>query len=186
LNHHATPNCLQIELRGGGKQCDCGPIRIEEAQVANDQRVLARVSGEEAREYIRGVNAHVAKHTGKYRWPICGCLACFVLGAVLFGVMMGVFFEENRLRCKGKLCERGEDPLVDGCCIFWCCGDDIDGGKYHHELPARPYNTSKLLASENIHSIYFTLDTFQLLSDWLKELASENIYNAKAGILNSS
>ena len=54
------PNCLQIELRGGGKQCDCGPIRIEEEQVANDQRVLARVSGEEAREYIRGVNAHVA------------------------------------------------------------------------------------------------------------------------------
>jgi hypothetical protein len=44
----------------------------------------------------------------------------------------------------------------------------------------------KELASENIHSIYFTLDTFQLLSDWLKELASENIYNAKAGILNSS
>ena len=136
------PNCLQIELRGGGKQCDCGPIRIEEHTVANDQRVLARVSGDEAREYIRGVNAHVAKHTGKYRWPICGCLACFVLGAVLFGVMMGVFFEENRLRCKGKLCERGEDPLVDGCCIFWCCGEAIDGGKYHHELPARPYNTS--------------------------------------------
>ena len=59
------PNCLQIELRGGGKQCDCGPIRIEEETVANDQRVLARVSGEEAREYIRGVNAHVAKHSIK-------------------------------------------------------------------------------------------------------------------------
>ena len=145
------PNCLQIELRGGGKQCDCGPIRIEEEMVANDQRVLARVSGEEAREYIRGVNAHVAKHTGKYRWPICGCVACFILGAVLFGVMMGVFFEENRLRCKGKLCERGEDPLVDGCCIFWCCGDDIDGGKYHHELPARPYNTSWDVWSSEIH-----------------------------------
>ena len=116
------PNCLQIELRGGGKQCDCGPIRIEEEMVANDQRILARVSGDEAREYIRGVNAHVAKHTGKYRWPICGCVACFILGAVLFGVMMGVFHEEKRLRCKGPLCERGEDPLVDGCCIFWCCG----------------------------------------------------------------
>ena len=136
------PNCLQIELRGGGKQCDCGPIRIEEEQVANDQRVLARVSGDEAREYIRGVNAHIAAGTDKYRWPICGCVACFFLGAVLFGVMMGVFFEENRLRCKGKLCERGEDPLVDGCCIFWCCGEAIDGGKHHHELPARPYNTS--------------------------------------------
>ena len=139
------PNCLQIELRGGGKQCDCGPIRIEEEQVANDQRVLARVSGEEAREYIRGVNAHVAKHTGKYRWPICGCLACFVLGAVLFGVMMGVFHEEKRLRCKGPLCERGEDPLVDGCCVFWCCGEKNgrnNGRWQNHELPARPYNTS--------------------------------------------
>ena len=136
------PNCLQIELRGGGKQCDCGPIRIEEGTVANDQRILARVSGEEAREYIRGVNAHVAKHTGKYRWPICGCVACFFLGAALFGVMMGVFFEENRLRCKGPLCERGEDPLVDGCCVFWCCGEDMEGRSFHHELPARPYNTS--------------------------------------------
>ena len=119
--------------------------------MANDQRILARVSGEEAREYIRGVNAHVAKHTGKYRWPICGCVASFVLGAVLFGVMMGVFFEENRLRCNSRLCERGEDPLVDGCCVFWCCGEGIDGGKHHHELPARPYNTSWDVWSSEIH-----------------------------------
>ena len=140
------PNCLQIELRGGGKQCDCGPIRIEEEMVANDQRVLARVSGEEAREYIRGVNAHVAKGTGKYRWPICGCFACFVLGAALFGVMMGVFHEEGRLRCPSRLCSRGEDPLLlpggKPCCVFWCCGEDMEGRSFHHELPARPYNTS--------------------------------------------
>ena len=44
----------------------------------------------------------------------------------------------------------------------------------------------KELAPKNILCIFVTLDTFQLLSDWLKELASENIYNAKAGILNSS
>ncbi|CAH0366346.1 unnamed protein product [Pelagomonas calceolata] len=140
------PNCLQIELRGGGKQCDCGPLRVEEYTVANDQRVLARVSGEEAREYIRGVNAHVAKGTGKYRWPICGCFACFLLGAALFGVMMGVFHEEKRLRCEARLCSRGEDPLLlphgKPCCVFWCCGEGMDGGKHHHELPARPYNTS--------------------------------------------
>ena len=114
--------------------------------MANDQRVLARVSGEEAREYIRGVNAHVAKHTGKYRWPICGCFACFLLGAVLFGVMMGVFHEEGRLRCEARLCSPGEDPLLlphgKPCCVFWCCGEGIDGGKHPHELPARPYNTS--------------------------------------------
>ena len=119
--------------------------------MANDQRVLARVSGEEAREYIRGVNAHLAKHTGKYRWPICGCVASFVLGAVLFGVMMGVFFEENRLRCNSRLCERGEDPLVDGCCVFWCCGEDMEGRSFHHELPARPYNTSWDVWSSEIH-----------------------------------
>ena len=33
----------------------------------------------------------------------------------------------------------------------------------------------KELASENILSIKFTLDTFQLLSGWLKELAPLNI-----------
>ena len=135
------PECLQIVLSG-----KWGALRIEEDTVANDQRVLARVSGEEAREYIRGVNAHVAKHTGKYRWPVCGCFACFLLGAALFGIMMGVFHEEKRLRCPSRLCSRGEDPLLlphgKPCCVFWCCGEGIDGGKHHHELPARPYNTS--------------------------------------------
>ena len=125
----ATPKpCLQIESAAAGSSATAVHLvdRVRSPWPSRPAHV-ARVSGEEAREYIRGVNAHVAKHTGKYRWPICGCVASFVLGAVLFGVMMGVFFEENRLRCKGPLCERGEDPLVDGCCVFWCCGDDMNG-----------------------------------------------------------
>jgi len=72
-----------------------------------------------------------------------GCYACVVLGAALFGAMMGVFHEEKRLRCTGRVCdvERGEDPLVDGCCVFWCCGGEMEG-KDRRELPARPYDTS--------------------------------------------
>ena len=37
-----------------------------------------------------------------------GCLACFLLGAALFGTLMGVFFEEPRLRCQERLCELGD------------------------------------------------------------------------------
>jgi len=122
---------------------------IEEHIVATDQRILARVSGEEARTYIRGVNAHIAKSTRCYRWSMRGCVASFFLGAVLFGVMMGVFHEEKRLRCKGRLCKRGEDPLVDGCCVYWCCGRDMpqkecEGeGACYPELPARPWNNTR-------------------------------------------
>ena len=123
------PNCLQIELRGGGKQCDCGPLRVEEWTVANDQRVLARVSGAEAREYIRGVNAHHAEGTKQIRMQMRGCFACMLLGVVLYGVGLGVWVEEKRLRCQGRICGRGEDPLGDGCCNFWCCGEEMKGKK---------------------------------------------------------
>ena len=76
--------------------------------MANDQRVLAHVSCEEARTYIRGVNAHHEKGTRRYRLLMRGCLACFLLGAALFGTLMGVFFEEPRLRCQERLCELGD------------------------------------------------------------------------------
>ena len=133
-------NCLNVELRSVGSSC--GPFRIEEDTVANDQRILARVSGEEARTYIRGVNARIAKSTRCYRWSMRGCYACVFLGAALFGVMMELFYEKKRLRCTSRLCDvdRGEDPLVDGCCIFWCCGGEMEEKK--RELPARPYDTS--------------------------------------------
>ena len=35
-------NCIEIELRAVG--CRCGPFRIEEDTVANDQRILAGVA----------------------------------------------------------------------------------------------------------------------------------------------
>ena len=84
------PECLQIVLSGG---C-CFPLRIDEDTVANDQRVLAHVSCEEARTYIRGVNAHHEKGTRRYRMQMRGCFACFLLGAALFGTLMGVFHEK--------------------------------------------------------------------------------------------
>ena len=145
-------NCLQLEV-GPRDECQCPPncpvhcprqlsarpLSIDIVTVARDPRVQAHVSYEEAVIYVRGVNARLANHRSCWYKPF---LACFVIGAAVFGGMMGAFHELPRIRCKGRVCERGEDPLVDGCCIFWCCGDDIDGGKYHHELPARPYNTS--------------------------------------------
>ena len=100
------PECLQIVLSG------CCLLRIEEETVANDQRVLAQVSCEEARTYIRGVNAHHANGTKKFRMQMHACLACFLLGAALFGTLMGVFCEEPRIRCEGRLCEPGEDRAV--------------------------------------------------------------------------
>ena len=64
------PECLQIVLSAG---C-CGiPLLIEEDSVANDQRVLAHVSCEEARTYIRGVNAHHANGTKKFRMQMRAC-----------------------------------------------------------------------------------------------------------------
>ena len=102
---------------------------------------LARVSSEEARTYIRGVNARIAKSTRCYRWAARGCIACFFLGAALFGVMMDLFYERERIRCQGRVCARGEDPLVDGCCIFWCCGTEMEES-VGRELRARPSGTS--------------------------------------------
>ena len=113
------PECLQIVLSG------CCLLRIEEETVANDQRVLAHVSCEEARTYIRGVNAHHAEGTKKIRMQMRGCFACMLLGVVLYGVGLGVWVEEKRLRCEGRPCGLGEDPLVDKCCIFWCCGNEM-------------------------------------------------------------
>ena len=138
-----TTNCLQLEV-GPRDECQCPPnwirpLSIVPGAVARDPRVQAHVSYDEAVIYVRGVNARIANHRSCWYKPF---LACFVIGAGVFGGMQGAFYEEPRIRCKGRVCERGEDPLVDGCCIFWCCGDDIDGGKYHHELPARPSNTS--------------------------------------------
>ena len=163
------PTCLQIVLSG-----EWGALRIEEDTVANDQRVLAHVSCEEARTYIRGVNAHHEKETRRYRMQMRGCLACFLLGAAIYGTLMGVFFEEPRLRCTkgGRLCARGEDPLADGCCNFWCCGEEMKGKKkkgctpkkklkagekrkknadlsgYCTELPARPDDRWDVWANE--------------------------------------
>ena len=74
------PECLQIVLSG------CCLLRIEEETVANDQRVLAHVSCDEARTYIRGVNAHHAEGTKKIRMQMRGCFACMLLGVVLYAL----------------------------------------------------------------------------------------------------
>ena len=164
------PGPGRLELYLGLFCCGFIPVRIDEDAVANDERILANVSCEEARTYIRGVNAHHEKGTRRYRMQMRGCLACFLLGAALFGTLMGVFQEEKRLRCQGRICSRGEDPLVDGCCNFWCCGEETKGKKkggceprkkvtgkrkknddlsrYCTELPARPDDRWDVWANE--------------------------------------
>ena len=106
LERRPGPGRLELEL--GSFCCGFGSLRIDEEAVANDKRILAHVSWGEARTYIRGVNAHHEKGTRRYRMLMRGCLACFLLGAALFGTLMGVFHEIPRLRCKERLCELGD------------------------------------------------------------------------------
>ena len=58
---------VRLELKLGFFRCGFGSLRIDEDAVANDERILAHVSREEARTYIRGVNAHHEKGTRRYR-----------------------------------------------------------------------------------------------------------------------
>ena len=125
-----VPNCLQLEV-GPRDECQCPPnwirpLSIVPGAVARDPRVQAHVSYDEAVTYVRGVNARIANHRSCWYKPF---LACFVIGAGVFGGMQGAFYEEPRIRCKGRVCERGEDPLVDGCCMFWCCGQEMKADK---------------------------------------------------------
>ena len=125
-----TTNCLQLEV-GPRDECLCPPnwirpLSIVPGAVARDPRVQAHVSYDEAVTYVQGVNARIANHRSCWYKPF---LACFVIGAAVFGGMMGAFHEEPRIRCKGRVCERGEDPLVAGCCMFWCCGQEMKADK---------------------------------------------------------
>ena len=125
-----VPNCLQLEV-GPRDECQCPPnwirpLSIVPGAVARDPRVQAHVSYDEAVSYVCGVNARIANYRSCWYKPF---LACFVIGAAVFGGMMGAFHEEPRIRCKGRVCERGEDPLVAGCCMFWCCGQEMKADK---------------------------------------------------------
>ena len=50
-------------------------------------------------------------------------LACWIVGIIVFSVMMGVFHQEHVLVCDAKngACDPGQDPIVDDCCVWWCC-----------------------------------------------------------------
>ena len=75
-----------------------------------------------------------------------GFITC-VTWALISGafIMNAVLYEEPRLRCDARdgVC-RGGDPLVDNCCVFWCCGKEMAGRNRRvaadRELPARPYD----------------------------------------------
>ena len=126
-----------------------GPVSsIDENKIANDPRVLrAGVSQEEARIYIREVNAHLAKSISpKKDYVLVGLVTCvtWAIISVAF-IMNAVLYKEPRLRCDARdgVC-RGGDPLVDNCCVFWCCGKEMAGRNRRvaadRELPARPYD----------------------------------------------
>ena len=139
------PNCLEIMSTSS---CN-GPVSsIDENKIANDPRVLrAGVSQEEARIYIREVNAHLAKSISpKKEYVFVGLITCvtWAIISVAF-IMNAVLYKEPRLRCDARdgVC-RGRDPLVDNCCVFWCCGKEMAGRNRRvaadRELPARPYD----------------------------------------------
>ena len=139
------PNCLEIMSTSS---C-AGPVSsIDENKISNDPRVLrAGVSQEEARIYIREVNAHLAKSISpKKEYVLVGFITC-VTWTLISGafIMNAVLYKEPRLRCDARdgVC-RGGDPLVDNCCVFWCCGKEMAGRNRRvaadRELPARPYD----------------------------------------------
>ena len=142
------PNCLEITSTSTCNGFGNPVSSIDEDTIANDQRVLrAGVSQEEARIYIREVNAHLAKSIRpKDIYIISGFMTC-VTWALISGafIMNAVLYEEPRLRCDARdgVC-RGGDPLVDNCCVFWCCGKEMAGRNRRvaadRELPARPYD----------------------------------------------
>ena len=133
-----SPNCLLVSL-------EHGLANINEDTIANDQRVLcAGVSQEEARTYVRGVNDQVAKGARccsiRLYWRQQAVLGgCTFLWIWLVIITQVGFYEPERLRCDARdgVC-RGGDPLVDNCCVFWCCGNEMAGKR--RELPARPYD----------------------------------------------
>ena len=75
------------------------------------------------------------------------CFITCVTWALISGAIItnAVLYEERRLRCDARdgVC-RGGDPLVDNCCVFWCCGKEMAGRNRRvaadRELPARPYD----------------------------------------------
>ena len=92
------------------------PLSIVPGAVARDPRVPGPVPPRRGPVIYVRVNARIANHRRCWYKPF---LACFVIGAAVFGGMMGAFHEEPRIRCKGRVYgERGEDPLVAGCCMF--------------------------------------------------------------------
>ena len=136
------PNCLEITSTS---TCGWNISSIDENKIANDTRILrAGVSQEEARIYIREVNAHLAKSISPKALYVFACFSTWALisGAIITNALL---YEERRLRCDARdgVC-RGGDPLVDNCCVFWCCGKEMAGRNRRvaadRELPARPYD----------------------------------------------
>ena len=74
-------------------------------------------------------------------------------GIVVLSTTMALFHKDPRMACTAKNgeCGPGQDPLVDDCCVFWCCGvGQADGTRLQRsstrsknverrELPDRPY-----------------------------------------------
>ena len=59
--------------------------------------------------------------------PCAGFALCGLFGVIIFSVMMAVFMESERLKCDAGngVCPLGDDPLVDDCCVFWCCPGSV-------------------------------------------------------------
>jgi len=97
-----------------------GAAQGEEHWMCTDPRVTAHVSADAARSYVKSVDQHIKEADDKARPAKYAVLASFVAGVILFGVTMGVFYKEVRIKCEeSKMCTGDQDPLVDSCCRFW-------------------------------------------------------------------
>ena len=109
MSPELDPSIVHCPWRGGQ-----GPAR------GPGPRLLRR-GGED----VRGVNARMANHRSCWYKPF---LACFVIGAAVFGGMMGAFYEEPRIRCKGRVHASGEDPRRPVLHVLKSCGQEMKAG----------------------------------------------------------
>ena len=124
-----------VGLRGGGQDCDCGPVRLEESTLTNDARLTARVSQAQIRDKVAHVNSTISTGT-KFPRPLFWSLACCsAFGFVLFVTLMAILSRPALISCKGGLCAPGQDPLVDSCCVFWCCPGPEATSEAYEVLP---------------------------------------------------
>ena len=122
----------------------CGAPGLDGNDMAGDMRLRSVITEAEIREKVRSTNERVAKEATVGKGPVFGLCCCGLIGVVIFSVMMALFLRNEVIECdeRNGVCAAGADPLVDECCVFWCCAGNLESMKSDATLrlgPERPY-----------------------------------------------